>query len=64
MRTPTMFPVRLIEELHLQADPPPRPCNRCGAQMGHLADFREAGAQPAKRIFLCRACNNILSELR
>jgi hypothetical protein len=32
--------------------------------MEHLADLRQAGAQPAKRIFLCRACRNLVSELQ
>jgi hypothetical protein len=42
---------------------PEHVCTICKMSMKHLADFREAGAQPAKRVFLCRGCKHVASEL-
>jgi hypothetical protein len=47
-----------------EAVAPKRMCETCNGWMEHLADLRQAGAQPAKRIFLCRACRNLVSELQ
>jgi hypothetical protein len=41
---------------------PDRLCTTCNKRMEHLADLPEAGAQPAKRVFLCRSCKNVVSE--
>ena len=63
MRTPTMFPGEPDEEPSPQAETPPPACNLCDAPMGHLGDLCHVGIWPAERIFICRRCINVISEL-
>ncbi len=42
---------------------PKRLCNECGEPMRHLTDFRRFGGRPAKRIFRCYRCDNVISEM-
>jgi hypothetical protein len=43
---------------------PQRIFDKCNAKMELLADLRESGAYPAKRIYRCYTCNNVVAELR
>jgi hypothetical protein len=59
-----MFPYDWPELRFAEAEVPQRICNMCDAPMEHLADLRAEGPYPAKRIFRCRHCNNVVSELQ
>src|ERR1700742_3548030 len=63
IRTPTILQGEPHNLPSPTAGQPEHVCTACKMSMEHLADFREAGAQPAKRIFLCRGCKQVTSEL-
>jgi hypothetical protein len=64
MTLPTISPYDWPELRSVETQPPQRICNVCNAPMVHLADLSAAGTFPAKRIFRCRICDNVVAESR